>query len=324
MNDANGSSEKHADLGDCGVIAGTERLRRCSVRTLDEILGTRLRVLDDGFVRVIDYMGNDSAIVQAARVSYGTGTKKTAEDRALIRDLMRHHHTTPFEMCEIKLHIRTPMDVWRHWVRHRTASVNEYSTRDSIANFAQKTKASEWRTHSSKDKSDESAFLPVEQGHELSAREVELQKISREVYEERVAAGVTREQARKDLLLSTYTEAYWKIDLHNLLHFLHVRMEEHAPPEVRCYAELIGQEIVAKWVPLAWEAFLDYRRKGILLSNIEAQVVSALVGNSPEEAKTVAESVGLLAFDKSGKALHSRERSEFESKLNKLGFALPW
>ena len=321
---ANDPSLQHADLEESAVFAGTERLRRCSVSALDEILGSRLRVLDDGFVRVIDYMGSDSSIVQAARVSYGAGTRKLTEDRALIRDLMRHRHTTPFEMCEIKLHVRTPIHAWRHWIRHRTANVNEYSTRDSIANFAHKTKASEWRTHPSKDKPLACVFLPVEKGQVLSAQEQEIQRISRDVYQERVEAGVTREQARKDLPLSTYTEAYWKIDLHNLLNFLQVRMGEHAPPEIRCYAELIGEEIVSKWVPLAWEAFLDYIRNGLLLSGTEAQIIAALIAHSPEEAQRIAISAGLLTFKPDGEIAVSRERIEFESKLLRLGLAAPW
>ena len=322
MNQRSVSMEKHADLDDCGVVPGTERLHRCSVAALDEILGARLRVLDDGFVRVIDYMGNDAAIVQAARVSYGTGTKKAAEDRALIRDLLRQHHTTPFEMCEIKLHVRTPVGVWRHWVRHRTASVNEYATRDSVANHAHRTKAGEWRLQASRNR--DAAVLSLEEGQVLSAREVEFQTMAREVYEQRVAAGVTREQARKDLPLSTYTEAYWKIDLHNLLHFLHIRMERHAPPEMRSYAELIGQQIVAKWVPLAWEAFLDYRGESLPLSRIEARIVSALIANTPGEAKSMAEAAGLLASDRDGKLVPSRERNDLESKLLALGLTAPW
>lgn len=324
MKNANDPSLQHADLNESAVFAGTERLRRCFVPALDEILGSRLRVLDDGFVRIIDYMGSDSSIVQAARVSYGAGTKKLPEDRALIRDLMRHRHTTPFEMCEIKLHVRTPIHAWRHWIRHRTANVNEYSTRDSVANFAHKTKPGEWRTHPSKDKPVTGAFLPVENGHVLSARELELQRISRDVYQERMEAGVTREQARKDLPLSTYTEAYWKIDLHNLLNFLQVRMGEHAPPEIRCYAEVIGEEIVSKWVPLAWEAFLDYVRNGLLLSGPEAQIVAALIAHSPEEARRIAESAGLLTFKPDGEIAVSRERSELESKLRRLGLTAAW
>jgi thymidylate synthase (FAD) len=321
---ANDPNLQHIDLEESVVFAGTERLRRCSVAALDEILGSRLRVLDDGFVRIIDYMGSDSSIVQAARVSYGAGTKKLAEDRVLIRDLMRLRHTTPFEMCEIKLHVRTPIHAWRHWIRHRTAHVNEYSTQASIANFANKTKASEWRTHLSKDQLLTDAFLPVQKGQVLSARELELQSISRDVYRERVDAGVTREQARKDLPLSTYTEAYWKIDLHNLLNFLRVRMGEHAPPEIRCYAELIGKEVVSKWVPLTWEAFVDYGRNGLLLSGTEAQIVAALIAHSPEEARKIAESEGLLSFTLDGEIAISRERTEFELKLLRLGLTVPW
>src|SRR5579863_8603821 len=171
-----------------------KRLNRCTVSALDEILGTQLPVLDDGFVRVIDYMGDDSSIVQAAKVSHGTGSKKTGEDRAVIRNLMCHLHTTPFEMCEIKLHVRTPMDVWRQWIRHRTANVNEYSTGESIANSAQTTAEGEWRVQSSKQSA--GAFLPLEVGQMLTASESQLQNKSREVYEQRIAAGVTKEQAR--------------------------------------------------------------------------------------------------------------------------------
>ncbi len=324
MYNASDAGETHAESGESERFLKTERLRRCTVPAIDQILGRRFRVLEDGFVRVIDYMGGDSSIVQAARGSYGVGTKKPGEDRALIRDLMRHLHTTPFEMCEIKLHVRTPMSVWQQWIRHRTANVNEYSTRFSIADSAHKTTASEWRAQPSKGKTPDGAFLPVEEGQLLSAGELELQKTSREVYEQRLAAGVVREQARKDLPLSTYTEAYWKIDLHNLLHFLHVRMDHHALHELRRYAELIGQEIVSKWVPFAWEAFLDYRRNALLLSRAETQIVGALIANSPEEAQKIAESVGLLAFDPRGKLLQSREGSEFESKLLVLGLNPPW
>jgi thymidylate synthase (FAD) len=305
-----------------GELGAPKRLNRSTVSALDEILGTQLPVLDDGFVRVIDYMGDDSSIVQAAKVSHGAGSKKPGEDRAVIRNLMRHLHTTPFEMCEIKLHVRTPMDVWRQWIRHRTANVNEYSTGDSIANSAQTTVASQWRVQASKQGA--GAFLPLEEGQLLSARESQFQKTSRDVYAQRIAAGVVKEQARKDLPLSTYTEAYWKIDLHNLLHFLHVRMNDHAQDEIRSYAKLIGQEIVAKWVPLAWEAFLDYGRDALVLSATEARILSALIANSPEGAKTIAESAGLLAFDKSGKATRNFEREEFESKLRFLGVTPSW
>ena len=201
--------------------AAEHALTRPHVAALDEILGRRLDVLDDGFVRVVDYLGNDAAIVQAARVSYGEGTRRVSDDRGLIRYLMRHRHTTPFEMCELKLHVRVPMDAWRQWIRHRTASVNEISTRYSIAiDAAQATSPGEWRTQASGNRQGSGESLDRSVGERLSDAEAELQRQARKVYQERLDAGVAREQARKDLPLSTYTEAYWKIDLHNLLHFL--------------------------------------------------------------------------------------------------------
>jgi thymidylate synthase (FAD) len=297
-------------------------LARSTSPALDEMLGLKLPVLDDGFVRVIDYMGNDTSIVQSAKVS--SGKDKKHDDRVFIRNLMRHLHTTPFEMCVIKLHVRTPMDVWRQWVRHRMASVNEHSTGASIASSAQVTPAGEWRVAFPKHDEGMGNFLPLEQGRLLSAGEEQLQKTSRQVYEQRIAAGVEREQARKDLPLSTYTEAYWKIDLHNLLHFLHLRMDLHAQQELRAYAKVIGEQIVAKWVPLSWEAFLDYRRNAVHLSGTEAQILSAFIANSPERARAIAESAGLLTFDESGKAHANRERSELEAKLTALGVTPTW
>ncbi len=213
-----------------------ERVVRPSVPALEAMLGEAIPVLDAGFVRVVDYMGDDAAIVQAARVSYGKGTKRISEDRALIRYLMRNSHTTPFEMCEIKLHVRVPMDVWRQWIRHRTASVNEYSTRYSEAiDAAQATAAGAWRLQSAGNRQGSAGVLPAEAGERLSAEEASLQRQARDVYQARIDAGVAREQARKDLPLSTYTEAYWKIDLHNLLHFLDLRMDLHAQQEIRAY-----------------------------------------------------------------------------------------
>ena len=189
-------------------------------------------MLDDGFIRVVDYMGSDESIVQAARVSYGKGTKKLSEDRGLIRYLLRHQHTTPFEMCEIKFHVRVPMDCWRQWIRHRTANVNEYSTRYSLAiDSAQKTKKHEWRKQSISNKQGSDEFINESIGTILSNKEELLHQQIRELYDERIKNDVAREQARKDLSLSTYTEAYWKIDLHNLFHFLALRMDNHAQYE---------------------------------------------------------------------------------------------
>jgi thymidylate synthase (FAD) len=148
--------------------------------------------------------------------------------------------------------------------------------------------------------------------------------VARDTYERRLAAGVAREQARKDLPLSTYTEAYWKVDLHNLLHFLQLRMDDHAQEEIRAYAALIGDEIVAKWVPIVWEAFGDYRRHALRLSRIELAVVSALASGSPDGARAAAESFGLLKTGSDGQLTPSRERRELEEKLRRLGFSVPW
>jgi thymidylate synthase (FAD) len=296
---------------------------RATSPELDQILGKTLRVLDDGFVRVLDYMGNDQAIVQAARISYGQGTRRLQEDRSLIRYLLRHRHTTPFEMCEIKLHLRVPMDCWRQWIRHRTANVNEYSTRYSVAiDAALHTPPDGWRSQATHNRQGSAARLDIQVGTRLSTRESEVQRLSREVYEERLAVGVAREQARKDLPLSTYTEAYWKIDLHNLLHFLALRMDTHSQEEIRAYAHLLGKEVVSRWCPIAWEAFCDYRLNAIVLSVTERRVLSALIEGDKQRATTLAHEAGFLSD--SGQPTANRERVELESKLSALGVRIPW
>ena len=302
-----------------------ERLTRPNVSALDAILGQVFRVLDDGFIRVLDYMGDDAAVVRAARISYGVGTRRVQEDRGLIRYLMRHMHTTPFEMCEIKFHVRVPMDTWRQWIRHRTASVNEYSTRYSVAiDAAQRTAPGEWRMQSTANRQGSTGQLPTDVGARLSAAEQEVQERARAAYEARLAAGVAREQARKDLPLSTYTEAYWKIDLHNLLHFLSLRMDEHAQHEIRAYSNVIGEEIVAQWVPVVWEAFLDYRRHAVPLSRIEFEIISAITAGTPERARSIAAARGLLTPSKEGSLTPNRERREIEAKLHAFGLTPPW
>jgi thymidylate synthase (FAD) len=297
---------------------------RPQIPALEEILGKPFKILDDGFVRLIDYMGSDESIVQAARISYGAGTKRVNEDRGLIRYLMRHRHTTPFEMCEIKLHVRVPMDAWRQWIRHRTANVNEYSTRYSEAiDAAQATLPTERRLQSGVNKQGSSGMLDTETGRQLSVRELELQQLARRTYEDRLRAGVAREQARKDLPLSTYTEAYWKIDLHNLLHFLSLRMDRHAQHEIRAYATTIGMQIVAKWCPLTWEAFVDYRLEAATLSRLEIDVIRRISGDDVDGAMVVARSFGWLEEGKDGLQRH-REREECEYKITHLGLLVPW
>ncbi len=284
--------------------------RRLTVPAAEEILGKRFRCLDDGFVRLVDYFGGDDAIVQAARVSYGVGTKKIHEDRGLIRYLMRHRHTTPFEMVELKFHVRVPMDCWRQWIRHRTANVNEYSTRYSIAiDSTQKTSSKEWRLQSKDSKQGSSGFINEEVGQKLTEGEKEFQKYSREIYEARIDAGVAREQARKDLPLSTYTEAYWKIDLHNLFHFLGLRMDAHAQREIRDYANAIA-EITKRVVPIAYEAFEDYRLNGMFLSGLDKKAINRIIKG--DDANGVLEEI----------FKNKREKDEFLEKWNTLNETL--
>jgi thymidylate synthase (FAD) len=301
-----------------------EKLERTSVPELDKILGVPFKVLDDGFVRVIDYMGSDSSIVQAARVSYGQGTKKLREDEGLIRYLIRHHHTSPLEMCDIKLHVRVPMDCWRQWIRHRTASVNEYSTRYSLAiDAAQKTEPNAWRLQATSNRQGSEGFLEIEQGKSFSEKENALHELARKTYNERIEAGLAREQARKDLPLSTYTEAYWKTNLHNLLHFLVLRMEQHAQLEIREYASTIGSEIVSKWCPLVWDAFKDYQLGAMELSKQEIDIISRLQANDADGAITLAIKFGFLP-PSGEKIKFNLERSEMEQKLKMLGIRPPW
>ena len=214
---------------------------RATVEAMEGLLGETTHVLDDGFVRVVDYMGDDAAIVHAARVSYAEAKgSRHSNDRTLIRYLMRHRHTTPFEMCELKLHVRVPMDCWRQWIRHRTANVNETSTRYAPAiDSAQRTPRTRWRMQSrSNRQGSEDEFLEQPYGRMLSDGEARLhRRRTGDEYAMRLDAGIAREQARNtDLPLSTYTEAFWKIDLHNLLHFLGLRMDAHAQQEIREYA----------------------------------------------------------------------------------------
>jgi thymidylate synthase (FAD) len=301
-----------------------EQLDRVHISELDEVLGRKFKILDDGFVRVIDYMGSDESIVQAARVSYGKGTKKVQQDRGLIRYLMRHYHSTPFEMCEIKFHLRVPMDCWRQWIRHRTANVNEYSTRYSVAiDASQTTKANEWRLQAKSNRQGSEGFLDVNEGSNFSQKEAELQKRARDIYEERLNRGIAREQARKDLPLCTYTEAYWKIDLHNLLHFLALRMEAHAQFEIRSYAHVIGHEIVKLWCPLSWEAFLDYRVNALELSKLESQIIEKVAKGNSKEAIDLATEFGWISYA-DRKLKNNLERNELESKLISLNLKIPW
>src|SRR5262249_42262897 len=241
---------------------------------VNQLRWKKFPVLNDGFVCLVDCMGDDSSVVQAARVSYGEGTRRVSDDRTLIRYLMRHRHTTPFEMAELKFLVRAPMDCWRQWIRHRTASVNEYSTRYSVAiDSTQTTLPGEWRTQAEQNRQGSGLPLPDDVGKQLTEDEHPFQVTARQVYQKRLEAGVAREQARKDLPLSTYTEAYWKIDLHNLLHFLALRMDAHAQKEIRDYSTTIGEKIVRPLFPIVWEASEDYRLNGLFLSQLDVAVM---------------------------------------------------
>jgi thymidylate synthase (FAD) len=259
--------------------------RRSTVPALEEILYAPIDVLDHGFIRVVDYMGDDAAIVDAARVSYGRGTKTVSEDRALIRYLMRNRHTTPFEMAEIKFHIKLPIFVARQWIRHRTASVNEYSARYSILDR-------EFYIPSAPELAAQSTDNRQGRGKVLSADEAAqvidiLRKDAERNYEhyewmlneaprDEARIGIARELARINLTLSTYTQWYWKIDLHNLLGFLRLRADEHAQSEIRSYAhELLG--IVKKWVPESCGAFLEYRLESVNLSKTAVKVLNRVI-----------------------------------------------
>jgi thymidylate synthase (FAD) len=285
---------------------------------VNELRWKKFPLLNEGFVCLVDVMGDDQAIVEAARVSYGEGTRRVSDDRSLIRYLMRHQHTTPFEMAEVKLLVRVPMDCWRQWIRHRTASVNEYSTRYSVAiDAAQTTPPDAWRLQSGSNRQGSEGFLDAAVGAELSAEESRLQAEARRVYQRRLELGVAREQARKDLPLATFTEAYWKIDLHNLLHFLDLRMDPHAQWEISQYAAAIGHQIVKPLFPLVWEAFIDYRVESVTLGRLEQGVVARLAA----AGRFPAAEADFLAAQDAGweKLVRCRERDECRAKLLRLG-----
>jgi thymidylate synthase (FAD) len=244
-----------------------------------------------------------------------------SDDRGLIRYLLRHRHTTPFEMAEIKLLVRVPMDCWRQWIRHRTANVNEYSTRYSLAiDATQTTPPDAWRTQAESNRQGSEGLLDRSAGEKLTAAEADFQRAARELYEQRIALGVAREQARKDLPLSTYTEAYWKVDLHNLLHFLALRMDAHAQWEIRQYGETIGHEIVRPLFPLVWEAFVDYRLDGMFLSRLERELIGRLVERLAAAKRSRASEEDFLAVQDPSWAdmKRCRERDECREKLRQL------
>ena len=248
-------------------------MKRANSFKMDTLLGHEFKVQNKGLVRVIDYMGNDAAIVQMARCSYGEGTKTVNEDRGLIRYLMEHAHTSPFEGCVIKLHLKMPIFVARQWIRHRTASLNEYSGRYSemkdefffpeFETIKAQSKTNKQGSDGALDQGDVATWL-----HSLERG----QREAYDTYQYALDHGVSREMARINLPLSIYTEFYWQMNLHNLLHFLKLRCDSHAQKEIRDYADVI-LDLVREWVPLTAEAFDDFVLEGEKLSRMELAVV---------------------------------------------------
>jgi thymidylate synthase (FAD) len=307
----------------------------------EELIWQKFKVGSDGFVCLVDVMGDDAAICDAARISYGKGTKSVSDNRSLIRYLYRHGHLTPLEMCEAKFIFRVPMDILRQIIRHRTAHLNELSTRYSIA-IDSAAEAQSWREQSKTNKqgSDGEIYqwpedfeIPayikddIREGFKtagpkeyLSFREAATQEFSREVYEERLRFGIAREQARKDLPLSTYTELYWKCDLRNILNFLSLRMDAHAQLEIREIANVI-YDICKQLFPLTIEAFDDYdfRRGGLLLSAADIKVLKEIVSGwmSPISHEIYLDIITGLNIGWNTE--RCRERDEALEKLQRLG-----
>lgn len=273
--------------------------KRVTVPSIEKLLYEHLPVLDHGFIRVIDYMGDDSAIVQAARVSYGKGTKQISQDKGLINYLMRHRHTTPFEMCDIKLHIKLPIFIARQWIRHRTASINEYSARYSILGnefyIPERTHLTPQSKINKQCRTDEA--LPEAVADKILNM---LKKDATNCYNNYIemlnadengnvlnenTIGIARELARMNLTLNHYTEWYWKINLHNLLHFLSLRADSHAQYEIRIYAEKI-LEIVKQWVPFTYDAFEEYRIHATHISRKGISVIKRMIAGEKVEQET--------------------------------------
>ena len=267
----------------------SNKTKRVTAPKLEEILYEALPILDHGFIRVIDYMGNDNSIVQAARVSYGKGTKKVNTDSGLIKYLMRHWHSTPFEMCEIKYHVKLPIFIARQWIRHRTANVNEYSARYSILDkeFYLPSKEN-LAAQSSSNRQGRGEVITGDQAEKVlgllkddaertyrNYEEMLNQKYDGSIIDEK-KIGLARELARMNLTLNTYTQWYWKTDLLNLMNFLRLRADHHAQYEIRAYADVM-LDTLKRWVPITFDAFMDYRVGGTEVSSKGKEVIKKLI-----------------------------------------------
>jgi thymidylate synthase (FAD) len=295
--------------------ANTNKTIRPVAEGIEKILYKVFPALDHGFIRVVDYMGDDQAVVQAARVSYGKGTTRVSEDRGLIRYLMRHRHSTPFEMCEIKLHVKLPMFIARQWIRHRTASINEYSARYSVLD-------KEFYIPDAKDLAVQSVSNRQGRGAVLSETDSNeaLKMLKRDAekcfdtYEyllneksngdiiDKNRDGLARELARINLTLNTYTQWYWKTNLHNLMNFIYLRADSHAQYEIRVYADII-YDIMKAWVPITAEAFSSYRSGSIELSTEAMKVIKLLIAGKN--------------IDQKSSGLSAREWNELMDSLDK-------
>lgn len=275
-----------------------QKTHRATVPALEEILYQALPALDHGFVRVIDYMGDDAAVVQAARVSYGRGTKKVSEDRGLINYLMRHRHTTPFEMCEIKYHVKLPIFVARQWIRHRTANVNEYSARYSILDnefyipqpehlAAQSKSNRQGRAETLSGKEAERVFSILKKDAELVYEHYMEMLNEGEAGEplDPERSGLARELARMNLSLAFYTQWYWKTNLHNLMHFLSLRADAHAQYEIRVYADIMI-DTLKRWTPICVDAFMEYRMGGAHLSKTGLATIKRMISGEKVDQKS--------------------------------------
>ncbi|MDE1871019.1 MAG: FAD-dependent thymidylate synthase [Candidatus Micrarchaeota archaeon] len=293
-----------------------DKMNRHSNPEVDAIVGKKFKVLENGFVALVDYMGGDDAIVQAARVSYGKGTKTVNDDTGLIRYLMRHRHTTPFEMVEVKFVASMPIYVARQWIRHRTANVNEYSARYSeVPDRFDIPELERIQPQSKSNKQGREGVLPEDVSNAFRNSVDRISKDSYSEYQNALGKGIARETARILLPLNTYTEWYWKIDLHNLFHFLSLRLDPHAQYEIRQYAEVMG-DITKKIAPIAYKAFEDYRLGGVSFSSLEQKALANILrGKSPEEA---AQTAGLKLFKEDGTRMKSGEGMEFLDKVKKI------
>lgn len=272
---------------------GDTSTKRDTVPQLEKILYKPFNALDHGFVRVVDYMGSDKSVVAAARVSYGAGTKKVNEDRGLIRYLLRHAHTTPFEMCELKLHCKMPIFVARQWIRHRTASVNEYSARYSILDkefyipepsvLAAQSKHNKQGRDEAFDEREAYAIIDLlkKDANQNYDHYIHMLNDPSQEGHDPSRGQLARELARMDLSLNYYTQWYWKINLHNLMRFLSLRSDAHAQYEIRVFSDIILHEIMKVWVPTVYEAFNDYdhRRGGAMFSRMELDVIKEIFKN---------------------------------------------